>query len=628
MHKKQIRTKKEVQNRKQSVIAGTLALTLLIGGTFAWQSFGQTAKNETILITDVYGARLHDDFDGANKDIYVENYVHENQGGGSVFARVRLDEYMEYGTGAGIRPDLESESEFHEERDPDMVVVEGDMLRTDYHEDVVIEDRDTWYTHIFQDGYEVDSYTEPVSYENEEDNLRTYIELVFGDEDGVNYMPTFNKDTTSLESDINGALEGLDGNRLDGEAYDDYILWEDEDMETGAEIYHVDGGIEIPDGAVQDVSNPDIYILSNQVHEVSKTPGSTVISMAEWEEKPMSQRIGNFWVYDTDGWAYWAAPIDPITDEETFSTTGLLLNHVETISSPAGKQAYYAINVVAQMCSPGDWGSVQDENGDGGEGIYGDIQDSGLKLLELISGNLEAYIELKDETGADFASSVLDMYWEDSATYAAYVSIPSATAAEETVSWILTDESGAQLDTTGILTEAVGVTYDLSAWSANKVVFTPTQAMAGKVYTIRAECDLNKNKYGAVKVNVFDIIGEKAPAFSIYADGVKVEDYANDISADAGSSIRFTGSIQDLSNQSITWNIESGATGDTSIDAQTGVLSIGEQQAAESKIVIRATSAVSDSLYQDITVTITYDPLAALSAITVGSDDYTELAGE
>ena len=76
-----------------SVGAVGLAAVIALGGTFAWQSISQTALNEA-MDTINPGGRLHDDFNGSNKNVYVENFTKD---GTAIFARVRLDEYMEIG---------------------------------------------------------------------------------------------------------------------------------------------------------------------------------------------------------------------------------------------------------------------------------------------------------------------------------------------------------------------------------------------------------------------------------------------------------------------------------------------------------------------------------------------------
>ncbi|MDR3238554.1 MAG: hypothetical protein LBT44_00460 [Clostridiales bacterium] len=88
--------------RKKGLIAVTaisLAATLAVG-TFAWTNFSAQAVNEwTGTGTNTSGATLHDDeWPDGRRSVYVENW-----GGAEVFVRVRLDEYMEVGEGAGLK---------------------------------------------------------------------------------------------------------------------------------------------------------------------------------------------------------------------------------------------------------------------------------------------------------------------------------------------------------------------------------------------------------------------------------------------------------------------------------------------------------------------------------------------
>ena len=91
-----------INKKKVATTATALALAglMLFGGTYAWQSISQTALNEASDVINP-GGRLHDDFNGENKDVYVENFTSLANNGVQVFARVRLDEYMEIGTNAG-----------------------------------------------------------------------------------------------------------------------------------------------------------------------------------------------------------------------------------------------------------------------------------------------------------------------------------------------------------------------------------------------------------------------------------------------------------------------------------------------------------------------------------------------
>jgi len=84
-----------------SVAAVTVAAALLLGGTFTWQSISQTALNEASDIINS-GGRLHDDINGANKDIYVENFADE-----PILARIRLAEYLELTVNMGTDAERE-----------------------------------------------------------------------------------------------------------------------------------------------------------------------------------------------------------------------------------------------------------------------------------------------------------------------------------------------------------------------------------------------------------------------------------------------------------------------------------------------------------------------------------------
>ena len=91
----------QAKRKKQlsAVVAAILVVVVALTGTYAWRSISQTALNEAASGGNP-GGRLHDDFNGSNKDIYVENF-----GDTPIFARVQLREYMETGKDAGINKD-------------------------------------------------------------------------------------------------------------------------------------------------------------------------------------------------------------------------------------------------------------------------------------------------------------------------------------------------------------------------------------------------------------------------------------------------------------------------------------------------------------------------------------------
>ena len=162
-----------------AVTAVAAAAAILLTGTFAWQSISQTALNETTGKIVNPGGRLHDDFNGSNKDVYVENFSSYDDGGVPIFARVRLDEYMEIGRGAGLKAGGTGTNEA-------TPVVAG----TD------INDVSTWTPHV--PGTSIT--------EGAEGDFHSYWNWTVGGE--TVFMPTFNRNKDSLKADINGTFAG------------------------------------------------------------------------------------------------------------------------------------------------------------------------------------------------------------------------------------------------------------------------------------------------------------------------------------------------------------------------------------------------------------------------------------
>ena len=316
--------KKKHSRRTTAVIAVVVALAIIFSGTLAWQSISQKAKNE-VKTTINPGGRLHDDFSGpgGTKDIYVENF-----GTQDIYARIRLDEYMELGKGAGTN-DLDKEA---------TSLVYGAKF----------DDDTTWTTHIpggtsatIGDGMES-------GWVNNKETFHKYWTWTMGGE--TTYMPTFNLDNTSLTADINGTMAGGES----GTAYGDFVDYtlEENASKTAEASYHNED-----DGGTNKVT---------ETHTVQKTLKAQVITMAEYNS--LSDKLAfEGWVYDSDGWAYWSQPIAPGT------ATGLLLDKIDyaTKTSATGREvsvmpqqdSYYAINAVAQFITYEDIGTETDADG-------------------------------------------------------------------------------------------------------------------------------------------------------------------------------------------------------------------------------------------------------------------------
>ncbi|MDR2650429.1 MAG: hypothetical protein LBB94_12040 [Clostridiales bacterium] len=108
---------------------------------------------------------------------------------------------------------------------------------------------------------------------------------------------------------------------------------------------------------------------------VKETLTAQVLTMAQWISN--GSQIGSVWVIDTDGWAYWAAPLYP------GEATGLLLNKVVKDKTPE-KDYYYGINVHAQMATKDGATTNGELDNYKSFGLNGNWTDDGKQLMELI----------------------------------------------------------------------------------------------------------------------------------------------------------------------------------------------------------------------------------------------------
>jgi hypothetical protein len=308
-------------------MAAVLALAIVLTGTFAWQSLSQRAINNASGVPDPAGARLHDDFaddqnwvTGANKDVYVENYSGSNPSdpldyGQSVYVRVKLSEYMEIGEGAGkfgytgatdpIDYQTLDQATTGGTRTPD-----PDNHAVSLVPGANILNPSTWTPHIPYGQASVSNGP-----------FNTYFAWDMGGSKA--FMPTFNKDNTSLLTDRTEY------------AQDKFVSGTD--TETDDEIY----------------DHADLSLNQNTTHTAKETLNTAnVITMAQWKSigSPVENAAGDaYWVGDTDGWFYWSNSLSP------GEATGLLLNGMTMDREPSDAW-YYAIHVTAQMVTAGDWG--------------------------------------------------------------------------------------------------------------------------------------------------------------------------------------------------------------------------------------------------------------------------------
>jgi len=278
-----------------AITASVLAGAMLLTGTFAWSSISQRATNPAEGET-YHGGRIHDHFDGENKDVFAENF-----GSAPIFVRIMLKEFMEV----------------------DGVSFSSTAVRGDY---------TTWTTHIPVGNRVAD---------NNNANLRRFRDYVSWQMGGQTaFMPTFNQERVgvgSLETEASG--EGIDyvtgGQTAAGANDGSADFWTAGQTTTGTLRYTDEDGLPATEANV-------VHTARNTLEPMNGIPNNGVITMAQWNAMAPRPR-GNFWVIDTDGWAYWASPLQP------GQATSLLLDSI-SINEPDGSW-FYAIHVIGEFAS-------------------------------------------------------------------------------------------------------------------------------------------------------------------------------------------------------------------------------------------------------------------------------------
>ncbi|MDR2156853.1 MAG: hypothetical protein LBO81_03620 [Clostridiales Family XIII bacterium] len=350
-----------------AALACVLVVAIALSGTYAWTAMEQGAVNETH--SDAApGGRLHDDFDGENKDVYVENY-----GNVPIYVRVRLDEYMEIGAGAGLKSGDAGYSGKEAES---------------FSSAAVIEDRDTWTTHI---PFVTPDYCEAA----DNDAFHDYWTWTMGGT--KNFMPTFDKDKDSLKSDYQGPSDwdgaysmGAD-HRVGDPAKGAGVVDEAGNANLYNSSYNRGVGTQDEFAGGEELTRDAYYsdgVVTSETHTAKPTldEARNVMLMHAW--KTAGKPTGNFWVYDADGWAYWANPLTP------GEATSLLLSRI-TLTGEPDDEWYYAINAVGQFATSKDLGVF----GTGGETITADAQD----LLDRAAGKEPVALSVAVNGGASWA---------------------------------------------------------------------------------------------------------------------------------------------------------------------------------------------------------------------------------
>jgi len=288
--------------RKATAAIATFSLVaLIVSGTFAWTNLNSQRVNEWRGAGSPGtgpGGTLHDDHNNdvdndQNKQVYIENWGNE-----PLYVRVKLGEYMEVGTGSGLKSLGYDPSTGQPARNPGnqstpILGLTGNANLIDY--------PDKWKVVWYGDRLNVSG-----------DN------------------PTGIAPWYRLSS-----------------------YW---DWQTGGQKYYYPAPESSwTDKNYIDQSSPDDLTaasVNSDGVKAKQTLKATIMSMEAW--KAADSPIGNYWVIDrSDGWAYWASALQP------GDATGLLLDKV-IMAKTAGNYAqyfdlsksyYYGINVHAEMAT-------------------------------------------------------------------------------------------------------------------------------------------------------------------------------------------------------------------------------------------------------------------------------------
>lgn len=181
--------------------------------------------------------------------------------------------------------------------------------------------------------------------------------------------------------------------------------------------------------------------------------------------------MGNYWVYDTDGWAYWADAIEPGT------ATGLLLDGISQIKD-TGDDWYYGINVVGQFATMGDWGTDAGDDDFFGSNAGAPPTDDALFLLNQAAGrDLTVTVTAADSATSVQAGKTLD--------FNAEVKMGDAKHGNQKVTWTV---QGRQSNSTSV--------------NADGLLTVAADEYIGGELTVQALSTVDNKTVGTYKVKV------------------------------------------------------------------------------------------------------------------------------
>ena len=365
-------------NKKKSILIGLVIIIIaLIGGTFAFQQFGQAAFNPD-LVDVIPGGRIHDvsqarpftmNQDGErvytdapstggarDKGVFAENF-----GDIPIGVRVQLKEFLQIHDEPIVNLELESAAPAHHvPSDPND---EDDEEIDEMTHQMVLNDVSTWSVARFIEGANGQLVREPGT-------TSAYIESRgiswnLGDTQARVFMPTFNRvnrdlrqtqhlpavdihpDILATPSMFNHELVHMfsdaSGRSVDALAAQFNVenIIDIESIETlGVQTGFIDHNGRHDFWTLTDARQRNLYRIENnvlvrsmetQTPQLTMTPtNGGVMLMSTWLALPVAQREGNFWIFDDlnpeEGWFYWNGFIPGMDADGITSATSLLIN--------------------------------------------------------------------------------------------------------------------------------------------------------------------------------------------------------------------------------------------------------------------------------------------------------------
>jgi hypothetical protein len=289
------------KRKATAVVAAVLAGTMLMGGAYAWTDYSQTVTNSFNGVSS-NSVLLHDDSNGKNKDVYVENL-----GDSPVYVRVKVAEYFQIG---------------------------NNSMLTHYHNDDAkgeTDDTTTWAVHQWQmDEDAADTTTVDLECSGDAAMAHQYYTWTLG----------------SAKSEQKYYLEGITESDSDGHGGMSKTNWE-----NAVEKYKKDntdnviniGTITTHINATMKPTDPmwlaDYNEALEKITACDKDDADTSCADCGYLHSIVTDAR---WLLDSDGWAYWSQPL------QSHTATNLLIDSVDTADNRPYDNWTYSLDVQLQ----------------------------------------------------------------------------------------------------------------------------------------------------------------------------------------------------------------------------------------------------------------------------------------